>query len=270
MQTLKKYDQGEVVKILQDALNKHGANPKLLVDGDFGNKTETAVKEMQVRHGLPITGVCDTLTWQHLDIVEAPLGDYLKFNWIPVINWETGGEAYYNKFLKHFTYPGGQSGCTIGPGIDAAYYTATELRNIFDFLPKTDQELIVGAIGKTGQSAKNYLPKLKHIEVSWEKALNLFYKIILPKYYKLTLSTWPGVEKLKEKAQVALTSIIFNRGTSLIGDSRREMRVIKELVPKKLYHEIAVQIRSMKRLWIGQGLDGLIKRREEEAVMVES
>jgi GH24 family phage-related lysozyme (muramidase) len=48
------------------------------------------------------------------------------------------------------------------------------------------------------------------------------------------------------------------------------MAAIKPLVPKKDYNGIASQIRSMKRLWIGQGLDGLLKRRDEEAKMVQS
>lgn len=33
--------------------------------------------------------------------------------------------------------------------------------------------------------------------------------------------------------------------------------------------DIPVQIRSMKRLWVGKGLDGLIKRREGEAKLFE-
>jgi GH24 family phage-related lysozyme (muramidase) len=33
--------------------------------------------------------------------------------------------------------------------------------------------------------------------------------------------------------------------------------------------DIPAQIRSMKRLWVGKGLDGLIKRREGEAALFE-
>jgi GH24 family phage-related lysozyme (muramidase) len=45
---------------------------------------------------------------------------------------------------------------------------------------------------------------------------------------------------------------------------------IKPLVLKKDYKGIAREIRSMKRIWEGKNMDGLIKRREEEAKMVES
>ena len=48
------------------------------------------------------------------------------------------------------------------------------------------------------------------------------------------------------------------------------MRAIKDLIPEKDYAGIASQLRSMKRLWQGKGLDGLITRREAEAKLVES
>jgi GH24 family phage-related lysozyme (muramidase) len=54
------------------------------------------------------------------------------------------------------------------------------------------------------------------------------------------------------------------------GDSRSEMRNVRDLINKKDYKKIAAEIRKMKRLWIGRGLDGLIQRREDEAALVES
>jgi len=42
------------------------------------------------------------------------------------------------------------------------------------------------------------------------------------------------------------------------------------LVPKKEYKEIANEIRKMKRLWIDKNMDGLVKRREAEARLVEN
>jgi GH24 family phage-related lysozyme (muramidase) len=47
------------------------------------------------------------------------------------------------------------------------------------------------------------------------------------------------------------------------------MRNIKNLVPKKNYKSIAREIRSMKRLWLNKGLDGLLERREAEAKQIE-
>jgi GH24 family phage-related lysozyme (muramidase) len=196
--------------------------------------------------------------------------EYLNFDWSPIINWESGGKSYYEKYLNRFTYPGGASGPTIMIGVDCAYYNENELKNIFNFLPESDIKLILGCIGKTGPSAKTYIKKLSHIKISWENAEKVFYDIILPKFYNLTLKIWPKVENLCPNAQVALTSIVFNRGASLSGASRLEMRELKVLVPSKKYKEISDEILKMKRLWIGKNLDGLLKRREEESKLVLS
>jgi GH24 family phage-related lysozyme (muramidase) len=45
---------------------------------------------------------------------------------------------------------------------------------------------------------------------------------------------------------------------------------IKNLIPKKDYKKIAKEFRSMKRIWLGKGLDGLLDRRESEAKLIES
>lgn len=53
---LKKGNTGEKVKKLQEALNM--ANyPVGTVDGDFGPKTENALKELQANAGLPVDGI---------------------------------------------------------------------------------------------------------------------------------------------------------------------------------------------------------------------
>ena len=52
---IKKGSKGESVKWLQYELNKHGY--KLSVDGDFGVKTEAAVKDFQKNHGLIVDGI---------------------------------------------------------------------------------------------------------------------------------------------------------------------------------------------------------------------
>ena len=63
MNTLKKGSKGEDVKTLQKAL-------KITVDGDFGTKTETAVKEFQKSKGLVADGIVGNKTWEALGIKE--------------------------------------------------------------------------------------------------------------------------------------------------------------------------------------------------------
>lgn len=197
--------------------------------------------------------------------------NYLDYDWTPVINFESGGQSYYNKFLKNVTWPGGASGLTVGIGADLGYMTLAEFRIYFGkYFTVADQTKLIAGIGLKGQTAKAKLNSVKKIELSWENAMQAFINWTLPKFWKLSTTLWPGLDQLEEKAQVALVSIVFNRGTSTKGDSRKEMRNIGPLVLKKEYSSIAAEIRSMKRLWEGKKMDGLIRRREQEALMVES
>jgi GH24 family phage-related lysozyme (muramidase) len=183
-----------------------------------------------------------------------------------------GGEQYYNKFLKRFTWPGGASGPTIGIGVDCAYYQPSELKNIFSFLPSKHLSLVCGAYGKSGEAGRKYTKILRDvgIEVNWEQAQKIFLNTTWAKFSKLTDRVFPKSDELCDDAYGALVSLVFNRGTSLSGDSRSEMRDIRNLVQDKNYYAIARKIRSMKRLWFGKGFDGLIDRREMESRMVES
>jgi GH24 family phage-related lysozyme (muramidase) len=183
-----------------------------------------------------------------------------------------GGQKYYEKFLSKFTWPGGASGPTIAIGVDCGYYTRPELAEIFSFLSTEQVTLIQEASGKTGQNGKEYAAKLRSagITVAWNQALNIFETLTWPKFTKLAEKTFPGLENLHPDAYGAIVSLVFNRGTSLRGDSRREMRVIKMLIPDKQYAKIAEQFRGMMRIWKGQGLDGLLTRRESEAALIES
>jgi GH24 family phage-related lysozyme (muramidase) len=84
----------------------------------------------------------------------------------------------------------------------------------------------------------------------------------------LTKSIYPEIDSLNEDTRGALVSMIYNRGNKLDGDRRKEMRAIVELVAKSDYEGIADQIERSKRLWENVGLDGLVKRREEEADLI--
>lgn len=73
---------------------------------------------------------------------------------------------------------------------------------------------------------------------------------------------------LPPDAQGALLSLVFNRGSSLSGSTRKEMKNIQAYVESKNLQKIADEIRSMKRLW--SNLNGLLERREVEASLVEN
>ena len=85
MELLKKCSKGDSVKLLQELLNKHGFN--LTVDGDFGNKTEEAVKLFQKRYNLVEDGIVGSKTFEALQAkYEANINiikDFLKVHITP-------------------------------------------------------------------------------------------------------------------------------------------------------------------------------------------
>lgn len=65
MPLLRRGSVGGAVRVLQAELNE--SFPKLLVvDGDFGARTEAAVRSFQKKKGLVVDGVCGPKTWQAL------------------------------------------------------------------------------------------------------------------------------------------------------------------------------------------------------------
>ena len=85
MELLKKGSKGDSVKLLQELLNKHCFN--LTVDGDFGNKTEEAVKQFQKRLNLTVDGIVGSKTFEALQAkYEANINiikDFLKVHITP-------------------------------------------------------------------------------------------------------------------------------------------------------------------------------------------
>lgn len=64
MKTLKKGSKGDEVEVLQHLLNVEGV--KVTIDGDFGAKTETAVRVFQMANGLENDGIVGPATWAAL------------------------------------------------------------------------------------------------------------------------------------------------------------------------------------------------------------
>lgn len=246
----------ELVKKVQTIL-------KLKVDGDDGPTTWGAILD-SLKGAEPVTELPTTTT-----ISTSPLSNK-AYNLI--LKYEVGGgSAYYNKALKHPCYPGGASGVTIGIGYDLGYNTKAQFANDWKSVisDKTFSRL-EACLGAKGELAKQLVRNVKDIEIDWESASVVFKKETLPRFIKETLKAFPNADTLHPDAFGALVSIVFNRGASVTGSSRVEMANIRALIPSKNYKKIAQEIRNMKRLWVGKGLDGLLKRRDEEASIVDS
>jgi len=170
-----------------------------------------------------------------------------------------------------FKWPGGNSGITLGFGYDLGYVTVDQFESDWGpYLTPVQLNRLRDAVGKRGIAARNRAVQFNDIRIKRKDAETVFLERNVPLYALKTEMTFPGITKLPPDAQGALVSLVFNRGTSMEGDRRREMRAIQAAVANGDLQEIADQLRSMKRLWVNQGLDGLLERREKEAELVES
>jgi hypothetical protein len=236
------------------------------------------IKTIQRRLGLDADGIIgpDTLTAIENELFNVT-GEMLEtFSLVisregldQLINHEVVSKSYYNRLLKKPVWPGGGSGVTIGIGYDLGYNRESQIEA--DWSGKvSDRELkkLTDVSGLKGEAASDVLKRLKSIEIDFDAASDVFYQSTLIRYAQMTRKTFDGVEALFPDAQSALLSLVYNRGTSMSGAKRREMAAIKTLVTQQDYVGIANKITEMKRLWEGKGLDGLLKRRDDEARLV--
>jgi len=101
--TLKKGSKGELVKTLQSFL-------KIEVDGDFGDKTEEAVKKWQKEHGLEVDGIVGPITWSLMGIATTDNSERMvnistqldiKMNYLPRGQYFDGPTTKEWLFLHH-------------------------------------------------------------------------------------------------------------------------------------------------------------------------
>ena len=219
----------------------------LPIDARLGQETTTAANQLTLTHGL-------TLSKKGIDLI---------------IQHEISSEQYYQAKLIHPSWPGGDSGITIGIGYDLGYASTEQFeRDWSALLTVYDIAKLRRVCGSKAAAAKRLLHSVQALVIPLTAAKHVFVHASLPLYASKTQRTFPGVEKLHPDAQSALLSLVYNRGTSTSGDSRREMAAIQPLVLRQAYNDIAQQIINMKRLWQGRGLDGLLHRRDDEARLV--
>ncbi len=235
----------------------------------------TRIMQLQARLGLEPDGIVGPDTLSKLEALApapAPAGSSLQVSrrgLAKLVEFEVSSEENYEKKLVRPTWPGGASGVTIGIGYDLGYNTPTQIGADWQgHLPDEDVDRLVAVAGLKGSAAEAARAKVATVRVPLPAARVVFYTRTLPRYAADTRRAYPGAERLPADAQSAMLSLVFNRGTAMQGDRRREMREIVPLVAARDLTGIAARLRSMKRLW--EALPGLIKRREAEAILVES
>lgn len=183
-----------------------------------------------------------------------------------ILEFETGGVNNYNPYPL---WPGGASGVTIGVGYDVGYQARDVV--LSDWQQLGERRRIADLAGKTGSQARWAVTSVEDIQVHWGLAVEVFDTVTLARWSQICQRTFPGFAALHPNAQAALLSLVLNRGNSLAGPQRAEMRAIRDLVPERDYRGIAVQLWKMTRIWRGTSLArGMIRRRQAEAALVET
>lgn len=177
-----------------------------------------------------------------------------------------GGRTYFEKFLSHPTVPGFESGVTIGIGFDLGYTNLPEFDASWGALQSAPR--LRGAVGLKQSAARQFCASVTDVRIPWEMALQVFLEKTVPLHWLRTLRVFPQTVNLPEDCASVLFSIVFNRGMSLDGERRSEMRGIKDALSNSKLDAIPGLIRSMKRLW--PETSGLVKRREAEARLFEA
>ena len=188
-----------------------------------------------------------------------------------IIRWEVSSPAFYRKKLEKPIWPGGASGVTWGIGFDGGHQTRAVI--VDDWHDHGQVDRLGQTAGITGRSAQSALPRFRDIATPFDHASRVFEDRSLIEYERRTERAFrSGFTELRPNACGALISLVYNRGAAMTGDSRREMRNLRDnCIPKQDYACIASEIRSMKRLWRGTvNENGLSARREAEAILVET
>jgi len=272
--TLSRGAKGADVYHLQNCLNRVGA--MLVADGDFGRGTETAVRYAQDIAQLPCDGTADETLWHWLEQQPEPFPPLATDGVAFIALKETGGLSYYNQVTRWPHYPGLASGITIGVGYDLRFATSADVKARWGkHLPKPVMDEIFHDVGKPGSKKRAGQLKGMGIEVPFKTAWKVFIEHTLPRFYRETEAVYPSLPRLPPLCASALVSIVFNRGNSLNGSSRLEMRIIRDLLAsadnpsfhqqkrKMILADVEDQIVAMQRLWGPES--GLYLRRQAEA-----
>ena len=130
-----------------------------------------------------------------------------------------------------------------------------------------DLEAMKKCVGKRGAEADDVKKHAASVNIPYSVAVRQFVERALPKWIDRSRALWPNFNSLSQGQRAALTSIAFNRGTSLEGRRRDEMRAIVAALANNNLTPVPRLIRSMSR-W--HTLEGLRKRRHHEAAMFEA
>jgi len=256
--------KGAEVRRLQDQLNKTGA--LLELDGDFGRGTLRALHRCQALASRPQSDATDADIWRWLESQPPPSAELSCEAVTFVAREEVGSREYYDSHVHRPHFPGEKSGVTIGVGYDLKFRDAAAFTA--DWGGELDQQVLQQLsphLRLPGSAAA--VAGLAAISIPFESAWRVFLARTLPEFIAKTRGVFTTYGNLPDLCRGVLVSLVYNRGESLSGDSRKELRNIRNHLAAGDLDKVAGELRAMKRLW---GADsGLTGRREREARLWE-
>lgn len=189
-----------------------------------------------------------------------------------IVSFEVGSPELYERRYKSPIWPGAASGPTWGIGYDGGHRDAAII--LTDWHAHPHAARMATASGVTGPISREWVRKAADISVEWGMARHVFDQTSLIEHYRIARRVF-GPERFDRAPGLvrgALLSVVFNRGGSMSGEGRREMRAIRDVcLPAGNWDCVASELRSMKRIWKGSDIEGgMDRRREAEAKLAES
>ena len=263
---LRQGDQGDAVKALQRNLNKLGS--MLVVDGGFGTGTRNAVVRARQALSQPGPPEADDALQQAVASIPDPCPPLTAAGMTFIAREEVSDATTYERRFQCPVWPSAESGITIGIGYDCKFARPDDLTADWgDLLPADAIAKLTGVLMRSGDAA--LLASVSRLVVPLSAAMRVFASRSLPKYLGQTRSIYPQVDgpSLTPAQRTALVSLVYNRGTDLSGDRRKEMRAIRDLLASGRIGEVAAEFDRMTRLWDETRQGGLVRRRRAEAML---
>lgn len=190
-----------------------------------------------------------------------------------IVDFEVGGRVAYDRRYSWPVCPACDktaSGVTIGIGYDLRHNPTTKIRSDWAAHPKLPR--LVAAQGLGGQRAIAMARSMRDVITPFPYAMQVFSGPGVTPYCMAMIRAFGrDVMKLPREAQDALCSVVYNRGNSMVGPARTEMRYIRDTcVQLWRVSEAAVacinrKLREMVRVWEGGAIEaGMRKRRYAE------
>lgn len=185
-----------------------------------------------------------------------------------ILRWEITSQRVYERKYMGIVCPPSPSGPTWGVGYDGGTQTALDIGR--DWREHPQVEDLKTTSGQVAAKCAPSKARLGHIRTRYALAYGVFRDSTLPSY-KAAARRRLGAsyDSLSPQHQAGLDDLGYNRGWSLLGSRREEMReIVQVCVPALDAQCTATQLRKMCRLW--PDTPGLCNRRLDEATVVTS